>query len=73
MPGKILAAVLLVFGGGITLFIFYKIILGLLQPVAQKKLEQKMMQDKVEQLGNNLKLHEQPDQVKVKQNQQKMK
>lgn len=73
MPGKILAAILLIFGGGVTLFIIYKIVLAVLQPVAQKKLAQKMEQDKVAQLGNSLKLHEQLDQVKVKQNQQKVK
>jgi len=73
MAGKILAAVLLLFGGGVTLYILYKAALGILQPVTQKKLVQKMQQEKHEQLQNDLKLHEQPDQVKTKASQQNMK
>ena len=73
MLGKIVAAILLVFGGGVTIYILYKIALAILQPVARKKIEQKMLQDKTEQLGNSLKLHEQVDQVKVKQTQQNTK
>lgn len=66
MAGKILAAILLVFGGGVTVYILSKIALAILQPMAKKKIEQQMLQDKAEQLGNNLKLHEQVDQSKVK-------
>ena len=73
MLGKIVAAILLVFGGGVTVYILYKIALAVLQPVARKKIEQKMLQDKTEQLGNSLKLHEQVDQSKVKQIQQNTK
>lgn len=73
MLGKIVAAILLVFGGGVTVYILYKIALAILQPVARKKIEQKMLQDKTEQLGNSLKLHEQVDQTKVKQIQQNTK
>lgn len=73
MLGKIVAAILLVFGGGVTVYILYKIALAILQPVARKKIEQKMLQDKTEQLGNSLKLHEQVDQIKVKQTQQNTK
>lgn len=73
MSGKIIAAILLVFGGGVTFYILYKIALAVLQPAAKKKLEQKMLQDKAEQLGNSLKLHEQVDQSKVKQTQQNTK
>lgn len=73
MLGKIVAAILLVFGGGVTVYILYKIALAILQPVARKKIEQQMLQDKTEQLGNSLKLHEQVDQSKVRQIQQNTK
>ena len=73
MPGKIIAALMLVFGGGVTLYIVYKAALALLHPVVQKKLEQKMQKEKTEQLGNNLLLHQQPDQEEVKKVQQNMK
>jgi hypothetical protein len=70
MLGKILAAILLIFGGGVTVYIIYTLALAVLQPMAKKKIEQKMLQDKAEQLGNSLKLHEQVDQSKVQQTQQ---
>lgn len=70
MLGKILAAILLIFGGGVTVYIIYTLALAVLQPIAKKKIEQKMLQDKAEQLGNSLKLHEQVDQSKVQQTQQ---
>lgn len=73
MAGKILAAIMLLLGGGITLYILYKVALGLLQPVVQKKLEQKMQKDKLSQLQNNLQLHNQIDQNQVKTTQKKMK
>jgi len=38
----------------------------IIQPIDKKKFEQKMLQDKSEQLRNNLKIHEQADQSKVK-------
>lgn len=65
MAGKFLAAVLLIMGGGITLYILYKAAIGALQPVVQKKLAQKMQKEKTQQLHNNLKIHEQLDQNKV--------
>lgn len=58
MAGKILAAVLLFFGGGVTLFILYKVALGIMQPVIQKKPEQKMNMNKPK---NNLQLNNQQD------------
>ncbi|MDT3697891.1 MAG: hypothetical protein RO469_00570 [Thermincola sp.] len=73
MSGKILAALLLVFGGGVTIYILFKMALAVIQPIAKKKIEQKMLQDKADQLQNSLKLHEQVDQTKVKQTQQNMK
>ncbi len=73
MAGKVLAALLLIFGGGATLYILYKAALALLHPVVQKKLEQKMQKEKYEQLENNLQLHQQPDQNQVRNTQQNMK
>jgi len=73
MTGKILAAFLLLFGGGITLYIIYKAALAMLQPVVQKKLVQQMRKEKTEQLQNSLKVHEQLDQVKVKEAQKNIK
>lgn len=73
MAGKILAALLLVFGGGVTLYIIYKVALGIMQPVVQKKLEQKMQKDNLNKLQNNLQLHTQQDMDKVKDTQKKMK
>lgn len=73
MAGKIIAALMLIFGGGITLYIIYKVALALLNPVAQKKIQQKMEKEKLEQLQNNLQLHQQSDQNQVKQVQQNMK
>lgn len=37
MTEKILAAVLLLFGGGVTLYIIYRAVLGIIQPMVQKK------------------------------------
>lgn len=73
MAGKILAAVLLFFGGGATLYIVYKVALGIMQPVVQKKLEQKMQKDNLNKLQNNLQLHNQQDTNKVQETQKKMK
>lgn len=73
MIGKILAALLLLFGGGITLYIIYKAALAMLHPVVQKKLAQQMQKEKAEQLQNSLKVHEQFDQVKVKETQKNSK
>ncbi len=73
MPGKVLAALLLLFGGGITLYILYKASLAVLQPVVQKKLAQQMKREKHEQLENNLELHRQADQNYVKNTQKNLK
>lgn len=73
MYGKILAALLLVFGGGVTIYILFKMSLAVIQPIAKKKIEQQMLQDKAQQLQNSLKLHEQVDQSKVTEAKQNMK
>lgn len=73
MLEKILAAVLLIFGGGITLYIIYKAALAVLQPVVQKKLEQQMQKEKLTQLENNLQTHQQVDQNQVKNTRENMK
>ncbi len=73
MPGKILAVGLLILGGGVTLYVLYKVALAVLQPVVQKKIAQQMEQDRFEQLENNLQLHQQDDQNQVKMIRQRMK
>lgn len=65
MPGKFLALLLLISGGGITLYVVYKIWLGLLQPIVQRKIEQEMTKEKRLQLQNNLQLHRQQSQNPV--------
>jgi len=72
MPAKVLAALLLLFGGGITLYILYKASLAVLQPIVQKKLAQQMRREKYEQLENNLQLHRQAEQNQVKNMQKNM-
>lgn len=62
MAGKIVAGLLLFFGGAITLYVLYKALIGALQPVVQKKIYQKMQKDNLNQLQNNLQLHNQQDQ-----------
>ncbi|PKM47435.1 MAG: hypothetical protein CVV03_03120 [Firmicutes bacterium HGW-Firmicutes-8] len=73
MSGKILAGLMLILGGSVTLYILYKGVLAVLQPVVQKKLQQKMAKDKYDLLENSLQLHQQVDQTQVKKTQQKMK
>lgn len=60
MAEKILAAVLLLFGGGVTLYIVYKMVLGILQPAVQKKPGQN---NKPPQ--NNLQLQNQPANIQA--------
>lgn len=73
MSGKILAGLMLILGGGVTLYILYKGALAVLQPVVEKKLQQKIVKDKYDLLENSLQLHQQVDQTEVKKTQQEMK
>ncbi len=57
MAGKILAAALLLFGGGVTLYIVYRMILGIMKPTVQKKPGQNSQQKAPQ---NNLQLQNQP-------------
>lgn len=71
MAGKALAVLLLLFGGGATMYILYKVCLSVLKPVVQKKLEQKMKKDRLNLLQNNLNLHQQQDPAPLKNTQKK--
>lgn len=73
MEGKILAALLLLFGGSVTVYVLYRAMFAVVEPVVTKKLEQQMTKDKLSQLQNNLVLHKQVDQQAVQQIQNNMK
>ncbi|KNZ69651.1 hypothetical protein Tfer_1672 [Thermincola ferriacetica] len=73
MEGKILAALLLLLGGSVTVYILYRAMFAVVEPVVTKKLEQQMTKDKLSQLQNNLVLHKQVDQQAVQQIQNNMK
>jgi uncharacterized protein YxeA len=45
MTEKLLAIILLVLGGLVTLYVLYKTALGAMEPMVQKKQEQKMLQE----------------------------
>ena len=68
---RVLALVLFVLGGGITLYILYKTALAVLEPMVQKKMEQKFQRDKMSQANNSLKVGEQLDPQKVRENKMK--
>ncbi len=55
--GKVLAGLLLLIGGGITLYILYKVMFAVVEPRVTRKLEQKMAKDKLSPLQNNLTIH----------------
>ncbi|MFZ5639927.1 MAG: hypothetical protein ACOY4Q_04450 [Bacillota bacterium] len=72
MTEKLLAIILLVLGGLVTLYVLYKTALGALEPMMQKKLEQKMQQDELNQLQNNLQAGQQLDRQKVQETKDNM-
>jgi len=72
MTEKLLAIILLVLGGLVTLYVLYKTALGALEPMVQKKLEQKMQQDELNQLQNNLQAGQQLDRQKVQETKDNM-
>lgn len=47
MPERLLAIFLLIIGGIVTLYILYKTAVAALEPIVQKKLEQKFKRDKI--------------------------
>lgn len=72
MTEKLLAIILLVLGGLVTLYVLYKTALGALEPMMQKKLEQRMQQDELNQLQNNLQAGQQLDRQKVQETKDNM-
>lgn len=70
---RILALFLLIIGGAITLYVLFKAALSALEPLAQKKLEQKIQRDKFSQLQNNLQVGRQLDQQIEQENSRKTK
>lgn len=73
MSERILAVVLLITGGAVTLYVLYKTAVAALEPLVQKKLEQQMQRDKLNQVQNNLTLGRQLDQKKVQDIKKNMK
>lgn len=54
-----MGAILFLVGGGITLYIIYKVMIAIIEPVVTKKLQQQMTEEKLSQLQNNLAVHKQ--------------